>query len=61
MIKALKTRNGYLHSNMVRFIIWIGFLSDLDNSHLHSNMVRFIMGQDTQGKGNGDAFTFQYG
>ena len=35
--------NGYLHSNMVRFIITTGFMSRGVQINLHSNMVRFII------------------
>ena len=42
--RAVKTQYWMnLHSNMVRFIIWIEFPKDFKKNNLHSNMVRFII------------------
>ena len=50
-----------LHSNMVRFIIYIREESKRLKEDLHSNMVRFIIVNDFSIKSTDQYFTFQYG
>ena len=51
----------YLHSNMVRFIIYRDAKKARAENNLHSNMVRFIICNSTNSYNIDVRFTFQYG